>query len=235
MTEPGAVAQVPTPSGTVTFLFSDIEGSTQRWARDRAAMQDAVRLHDRLMREAIANNGGHVFKTIGDAFCAAFGTPESAAAAALDAQRALAEADFAVADGLRVRMALNTGTADERDGDYFGPTLNRVARLLALGHGGQVLLSSAAAVLVRGNPPSGATLIDLGDRALKDLEGVERVYQLAAPGLRSDFPGLRAEKPLQPWLVPTPMYTRYFTGRDDVLAVPCGLLASVSYLIYKLD
>ena len=147
-------AKVRAPSGTVTFLFSDIEGSTQRWDHDRAAMQEALRLHDRLMRESLAAHDGYVFKTVGDAFCAAFWTPESATAAALDAQRALGAADFSAVDGLRVRMAINTGTADERDGDYFGPVLNRVARLLSLGHGGQVLLSGIAAGLVRENPPA---------------------------------------------------------------------------------
>jgi class 3 adenylate cyclase len=171
MTEPGAVGSGAAPSGTMTFLFTDIEGSTQRWDGNRSAMQDALRVHDRLMRETIATNGGHVFKTIGDAFCAAFATPESAAQAALDAQRTLGEADFTAVNGLPVRMALNTGTADERDGDYFGPALNRVARLLALAHGGQILLSSTTAGLVRANPPPHTTLVDLGAHGLKDLEG----------------------------------------------------------------
>lgn len=200
----------------MTFLFTDIEGSTQRWARNRIAMQDAVRRHDRLMREAIAAEGGYIFKTIGDAFCAAFATPESAARAALGAQTALAAADFSAVEGLRVRMAINTGTADERDGDYFGPTLNRVARLLVLGYGGQILLSGVAADLVRGNPPPQAELTDLGAHALKDLEGHERVYQLAAPGLQRDFPEL-AQKASAPWLVPDAMRTRYFTGREELL------------------
>jgi len=218
MTRSDGVTAVPPPSGTVTFLFSDIEGSTQRWARDRAAMQDALRVHDRLMRDAIAKNGGRIFKTIGDAFCAAFTTAESATAAALGAQRALGVADFSAVDGLRVRMAINTGTADERGGDYFGPTLNYVARLLALGHGGQVLLSSMTAELVRKNPPPRATLADLGEHVLKDIEGIERVYQLVAPELPRDFPELRSQKALQPWLVPEAMHTPYFTGRDDLLA-----------------
>src|SRR5580704_12648054 len=124
------------PTGTVTFLFSDIEGSTQRWDRDRTTMQDAVRRHDALMETAIAAYDGYVFKTIGDAFCAAFWRPEDAVAAILDAQRALAAEDFSAIDGLRVRAAVHTGTADERNGDYFGPALNRVARLLAIGNGG---------------------------------------------------------------------------------------------------
>ena len=218
MKEQDAVSSVALPSGTVTFLFSDIEGSTRRWARDRAAMQDAVRLHDQLMRAAIAAHDGYVFKTVGDAFCAAFSTPESAAQAALQAQRTLDASDFTAVDGLRVRMAVNTGTADERDGDYFGPTVNFVARLLALAHGGQIVFSNAAAELLRQNLPPQATLMDLGAHALKDLEGHEHVYQLVVPDLQSDFPELRSHKALGPWLVPDMMRTRYFTGRDDLLA-----------------
>ena len=114
LTQAGHV-ETAAPSGVVTFLFSDIEGSTRRWSRDRAAMQEAVRTHDRLMRAAIAAGGGRVFKTMGDSFCAAFPTPETAVIAALAAQRALGAADFTAVDGLRVRMAINTGTADERD------------------------------------------------------------------------------------------------------------------------
>jgi class 3 adenylate cyclase/tetratricopeptide (TPR) repeat protein len=206
------------PTGTVTFLFSDIEGSAQRWDRDRPAMQEAVRAHDKLMHAAIATQGGYVFKTIGDAFCAAFATPESAALAALNAQRELGGADFSSVHGLRVRMAINTGTADERDGDYFGPALNRVARLLSLGHGGQVLLSGTAADLVRANPPPQVALADLGEYELKDLEGLERVSQLVAPDLQRHFPELRSDKAREPWLVPDAMRTPYFTGRDELLA-----------------
>lgn len=217
MKKPSGSAKVPAPSGTVTFLFSDIEGSTQRWDRDRGAMQEAVRMHDRLLHQALAANGGYVFKTIGDAFCAAFATPESATAAALDAQRALGATDFSAVDGLRVRMAINTGTADERDGDYFGPALNRIARLLSLGHGGQVLLSGIAADLVRENPPAQSALKELGAHVLRDLERPEQVYQLVAPGLVRGFPKLRAALE-PPWLVPEAMRTRYFTGREDLLA-----------------
>ena len=100
-----------------------------------------MRRHDTLVRAAVAEHGGHVFKTLGDAFCVAFARPEDAVAAMLDAQREIAKEDFSAVDGLRVRAAIHTGTADERDGDYFGPTVNRVARLLAIAHGGQVLLS----------------------------------------------------------------------------------------------
>jgi class 3 adenylate cyclase len=153
-------------------------------------MQDAVRRHDALMRAAIGAHGGHVFKTIGDAFCASFRRPQDAVAAMLDAQRALGAQDFAAVDGLRVRAAIHTGTADERDDDYFGPTVNRVARLLAIGHGGQVLLSDATSDLVRGTLPSDAILHDLGEHRLRDLALPERVYQLLAPELIAEFPPL---------------------------------------------
>src|SRR5579871_5724803 len=119
----------PLPTGAVTFAFTDIEGSTVRWDRNRPAMQEAVRKHDAILRAAIEEHGGHVFKTIGDAFCAAFARADSAIEAMVAAQRGLAAEDFEAVDGLRVRTALHTGFADERDDDYFGPTLNRVARL----------------------------------------------------------------------------------------------------------
>ena len=126
-------------SAEVTFAFTDIEGSTVRGARPRH-MQDAVRRHDAIMRAAIAQQGGHVFKTAGDAFYSTFAAPQDAVAAMLAAQRALNAEDFSAVGGLRVRAAINTGAADRREDDYFGPALNKVARVLAIGHGGQVLL-----------------------------------------------------------------------------------------------
>ncbi len=198
-------------------MFTDIEGSTIRWDRDRVAMQRAVRLHDELMRAAIGRHNGHVFKTIGDAFCAAFHLVEEAMGAALDAQRTLAEGDFADVDGIRVRMALHVGTADERDGDYFGPTLNRVARLLAIGHGGQVLVSGTAAELAAHAIPEGATLKDLGEHKLKDLSQSEHVYQLAGAGLPAEFPKLRSLGAVDTNL---PQQLSSFLGREnDVAAI----------------
>src|ERR1700719_3625228 len=126
------------PTGEVTFLFSDIEGSTQRWDAYAEAMKSAVARHEQLMGDAIARHGGYVFKSLGDAFCVAFHSAPDAVAAAVDAQLALKEEDFSSVDGLRVRMGLHTGRAEERNADYFGPTVNRVARLMAIGHGGQV-------------------------------------------------------------------------------------------------
>ena len=144
----------PLPPGAVTFAFTDIEGSTSRWERDRVAMQEAVRRHDAILRGAITEHGGQVFKTIGDAFCSTFERPEAAVAAMLGAQRMLAAEDFSAVDGLRVRTAIHSGTADAREGDYFGPAVKQVARLLAIGHGGQVLLTSETAALVDGTLPA---------------------------------------------------------------------------------
>src|SRR5579864_7485705 len=136
---PKSSRSVALPTGTVTFLFSDIEGSTQRWEQHREAMKAAVARHEQIMAVAIKQHGGYVFKTLGDAFCAAFATAPEAVAAATDAQLALAKEDFANVDGLRVRIGLHTGYAEERNADYFGPAVNRVARLMSIGHGGQVL------------------------------------------------------------------------------------------------
>ena len=127
------------PTVTRSFLFTDIEGSTRRWEAFPAAMRAALARHDGLLRAAIEDHGGTVFKTVGDAFCAVFANAADALVAAVAAQRALAAEPWPdEIGGLRVRMALHADTADERDGDYFGPALNRVARLLAAGHGGQV-------------------------------------------------------------------------------------------------
>jgi predicted ATPase/class 3 adenylate cyclase len=214
-------ASGPLPSGTVTFVFTDIEGSTQRWERDRAAMQDAVRRHDALMRAGIAEHQGHVFKTIGDAFCAAFGRPEDAIRATLAVQRAIAAEDFRAVDGLRVRAAIHTGTADERDGDYFGPAVNRVARLLAIGHGGQVLVSGAASNVVRGDLAADVVLRDLGEHRLKDLELPERVYQIVTPDLRDVFPPLRS---LVTFANNLPVQLASFVGRETEIAEITSLL-----------
>src|SRR3972149_2688097 len=143
------------PSGTVTFLFTDIEGSTRLWEEHHEAMKRALGRPDAGPRAAIGTNRGHIFKTVGDAFDAVFSTAPGALAAALAAQRALSAEPWEVPGGLRVRMALGTGVAEERDEDYFGPTLNRTARLLAAAHGGQILMSRTTYELVGGALPPG--------------------------------------------------------------------------------
>ncbi|MBV8163215.1 MAG: adenylate/guanylate cyclase domain-containing protein [Candidatus Eremiobacteraeota bacterium] len=183
---------VPLPTGMVTFLFSDIEGSTQRWEQHRDEMDAAVRRHDSVMRAAIEQHSGYVFKTVGDEFCAAFPTVFGAINAAVAAQRALNREDFAGVDGLRVRMGLTIGDAFERDGDYFGPTVNRVARLMSIGHGGQVLVSSVVEERLEGALGDGLSLVDLGLRRLRDLTQPEHVWQLNIAGLPSQFPPLNS-------------------------------------------
>ncbi|HEY6326648.1 MAG TPA: tetratricopeptide repeat protein [Candidatus Cybelea sp.] len=208
----GGANKVRMVSGTLTFLFTDIEGSTQRWGQDRDAMAAALSRHDALMRQAIAAHGGDIFKTVGDAFYAVFPTAPGSVAAAVDAQRSLAAEDFSAIGGVFVRMALHTGTPQEREGDYFGPTVNRVARLLAIGHGEQVLISGATAELLQGEMPPQTSLRDLGAHRLKDLARAEHVYQLVAAGLREAFPPLRSADALPNNL---PLQITSFVGRDD--------------------
>jgi predicted ATPase/class 3 adenylate cyclase len=180
------------PTGAVTFLFTDIEGSTERWERHREAMKAAMARHDALLRSAIESHEGYVFKTVGDAFCAAFSNALDAIEAALTAQRSIAQEDWSLVDGLTVRAGLHTGQADERDGDYFGPVVNRVARLMSTAHGGQIILSAAVAALARESLATDVSLVDLGKHGLKDLTEPEHVFQLTCPDLRSEFPALRS-------------------------------------------
>jgi predicted ATPase len=162
----------------VTFLFTDIEGSTRRWEADADAMRPALLTHDEVLRSAIEGHGGFLFKHTGDGVCAAFASPRSAVNAAVAAQREL---------GLPVRMGLATGEAEIRDGDYFGPILNRAARVMAAGHGGQILVADSTAGLL-----SGVDLLDLGPRRLRDVPIPVGVFQVRSAGLRVEFPSLRA-------------------------------------------
>jgi predicted ATPase/class 3 adenylate cyclase len=209
------------PTGTVTFLFTDIEGSTRMWERSPQAMQAALARHDELLTWAIEEHDGYVFKTVGDAFCCAFLTAPDALEAALEAQRLLLKERWGESDPLRVRMALHMGAAEERDGDYFGPPVNRVARLLSAAHGGQVLLSLPTHEMVGDQLPAGVDIRDLGEHRLKDLFRPERVFQLIASGLPSEFPPLRTldahrnNLPIQP----TPLI-----GREKEVAEVCKLL-----------
>src|ERR1700749_1228285 len=161
------------PSGVVTFLFTDVEGSTRRWEGDAEAMRAALAAHDQVLRSAIEASGGFLFKHTGDGACAAFASPRSAVEAAVAAQRALE---------LPVRMGLATGEAELRDGDYFGTVLNGAARVMAAGHGGQILLAESTASLL-----SGIDLVDLGPRRLRDVPMPVKVFQVRAAGLRAEF------------------------------------------------
>lgn len=178
------------PTGTVTFLFSDIESSTRLWQEHPESMKGSLATHDQLMRSAIEGHGGYVFSTAGDAFAAAFSSVADAVSGALAAQLALGQTDWGEAV-VRVRMGLHTGEAEERGGDYFGPALNRGARLMSAGHGGQVLLSSATAHIASGHLPRDVSLADLGTHRLKDLSTQEHIFQLRHPDLTEEFPALR--------------------------------------------
>jgi predicted ATPase/Tfp pilus assembly protein PilF len=174
------------------------------WERSPQAMQAALARHDEILRDATEEHGGYVFKTVGDAFCCAFPTAPDALEAALDAQRLLLKERWAESGPLRVRMALHMGAAEERDRDYFGPPVNRVARLLSAAHGGQVLLSLPTHEMVRDQLRAGMSLAELGEHRLKDLFRPERIFQLVTPDLPSEFPPLRTldayrnNLPLQP-------------------------------------
>jgi predicted ATPase/class 3 adenylate cyclase len=199
------------PTGTITLLFTDLERSAHQWEQRPEAMEHALARHDLLVRAAIEAHDGYVFKTVGDAFHAAFATAPEALRVAIVVQRALAAEPWETGEPLRVRIALHTGTAQERDGDYFGPTLNRVARLRDAGHGGQILLSAVTAGLVRGQVPDGVELRDLGVHRLRDLTEPEQVYQAAVWGLPADFPPLRTEETRPGNL---PMLLTSFVGRE---------------------
>jgi len=211
------------PAGTVTFLFTDIEGSTKLWEAHPEAMRSSLARHDTLMREAIASSGGYVFKTIGDAFCAAFATASDAVHAVLAAQLSLAAEPWPDETPIRVRMALHTGAVESRDDDYFGQPVNRVARLLSTAHGGQMIVSAATQELVRDDLPQGASLQGLGEHRLKDLGRPEGIFQLFHPDLPSDFPPLRSlDSPeLRHNL---PLQVTSFVGRESQIAEVKGLM-----------
>ncbi|MGC4043660.1 MAG: tetratricopeptide repeat protein [Armatimonas sp.] len=207
----------PFPTGTITFLFSDIEGSTKLWELHPQIMQVAVAKHDALLRQAVQENQGYLFKTTGDGIAAAFSVAEQGLAAALATQQTLAREAWSEPVVLRSRMGLHTGSAELRDGDYFGSTLNRCARLMSAGHGGQILLSLSTQELVRDVLPKNVTLFVLGEHRLKDLIRPETIYQLVHPALLDTFPALRTlNNPSLPNNLPQQLTS--FIGREKPLA-----------------
>ncbi len=209
----------------VTFLFTDVEGSTRLWEAQPRAMSVALARHDALLHAAIESAGGTVFKTVGDAFCATFPAPEVAIEAAVVGQQALTGEATDAPIPLKVRMAIHTGQAERRGGDYFGPPLNRVARLLAAAHGEQIVVSRAAGDLARDRLPLGITLRDLGAHALKDLLDADRVFQVVAPGLAADFPPLRTP---QRFLHNVPHPATPLIGREREIAAARATLGLVA-------
>src|ERR1700694_4951236 len=189
------------PSGVVTYLFTDIEGSTRRWEADADVMRAALETHDQVLREAVEAHRGWLFKHTGDGVCAAFGSPRAAVDAAVAAQRALE---------LPVRMGIATGEAELRGADYFGAVLNRAARVMSAGYGGQVLLDGPTAGALRGGG-----LVDLGPRRLRDIAKAVEMFQVRSAGLRAEFPALQTLDATPGNLRPQ---TTSFVGRKSELA-----------------
>ena len=204
-----------TESPVATFLFTDLEGSTRLWEQQPDAMRAALAWHDRLSREVVAAQGGRIVKTTGDGIHAVFDQAAAGVAAALELQRVLQSDESRFGVPLRVRAGLHAGPSEGRDGDFYGPVLNRAARLMSVAHGGQVLLSQAVADAARRHLPAPASLRDLGRVRLRDLTAPEQVHQLVHPALRSDFPPLRS-------LEATPnnlsQQLNSFVGRETELA-----------------
>ena len=196
----------------VAFLFTDIESSTGLWERHPEGMRVALSRHDAILRAVIEEHGGYVFSTAGDAFMAAYERPLDAVASAVDAQRRLRAEPWPSGVALQVRMGIHVGAAHERDGDYFGPALNRAARLMALAHGGQTLMSLAAEELVRDDLPAEVGLWNLGEHVLRGLSRPEVVFQITAADLPSEFPPLGTATSI-PNNLPVPPTS--FIARDE--------------------
>ncbi|MEX1007414.1 MAG: adenylate/guanylate cyclase domain-containing protein [Acidimicrobiia bacterium] len=206
---------VELPSGLVTFLFTDIEGSTRLWEEHPDGMRAALAHHDELIRGAVEAQRGYVVKTTGDGVHAAFPTADDGVRAAIVAQRALAGQEWGETGELRVRMGLHTGAAEVRDGDYYGSSLNRAARLMGVAHGGQIVCSHATADLARDSLTEGVVLTDLGDHRLRDLSRPERVFQIHAPDLAGSFAPLRSVDSFPGNL---PLQVSSFIGREQEIA-----------------
>ncbi|MGB8645346.1 MAG: tetratricopeptide repeat protein [Anaerolineae bacterium] len=217
------------PSGIVTFLFTDIEGSTRLWEQHPDAMRHAMQRHDQLVEESVAQNTGVVVRPRGegDSRFAVFARATDAVAAARDIQQALAAEPWPTPRPLRVRMALHTGEADLRAGDYYGSDVNRCARLRAVGYGGQTLLSQATFGLVRDALPERVTLCDLGEHRLKDLQRAEHVFELDVAGLPAEFPPLQS---IDAFPNNLPIQLTSFVGRDKELKEVGQLLAATHLL-----
>jgi predicted ATPase/class 3 adenylate cyclase len=203
------------PTGTVTFLFTDLEGSTRLWEEHPVAMKAALARHDEILRAAVEQRAGVVVKTTGDGLHAAFATAPDAVSAAVEAQRELVREEWVLPEPLKVRMGLHTGVAELREGDYYGTAVNRAARVAAAAHGGQIVASSASADLVRDDVDPEVTLSDLGEHRLRDLGRPERIVQLTHPELPAEFPPLRS---LDAFPGNLPVQRTAFVGRAADLA-----------------
>lgn len=213
------------------FLFTDIEGSTRLWEEHPEEMRSALAEHDAILRSAVEDNSGSVVKTTGDGMLAVFPTAAAALAGSLDAQVAL-DARTWGAVPIRVRMGVHLGDSEERAGDYFGPAVNRTARIMAAGHGGQILVSEVAVAAAGGALPQGLELLDLGFHRLKDLTLPEHLLQLVHPGLQQVFPPL-VTLDARPNNLPTQVSE--FFGRERELAALESMLAEPNVRLVTLS
>jgi predicted ATPase/class 3 adenylate cyclase len=218
---------VDAQSAITTFLFTDIEGSSELWERQPDRMRPALARHDAILRRAVLSYGGTVVKMTGDGVCAAFDDPLDAVRATLAIQLELADPAATAGLALRARSGMHLGVVERRDGDYFGNPINRAARIMSAAHGGQVLLSQAVVDLVDDRLPPEVTLRDLGSLRLRGLASPERIHQVLHPALPQDFPALRS-------LVSTPhnlpQQVTSFIGRDRELAELKRLLPTTRLL-----
>ncbi len=234
------------PSGTVTFLFTDIEGSTKLWEQHPEAMKSALTKHDSILKTAIESQHGHIIKTTGDGVHAVFTTALDAVNAAINAQRGIEkmkdesgkmnkDADNAASSfishpsflHLKVRMGIHTGEAELRESDYYGTTLNRAARIMSAGHGGQILISEVTAQLIRDQLSENISLGDLGEHALKGLSRVEHIFQVNAPGLQNEFPALHTDSAVNTNL---PTQLTSFIGRENEIQAASQKLSGARLL-----
>lgn len=216
------------PQGTVTFVFTDIVGSTRMWERFPSGMGTVIRRHDDLLRGLFERAGGFVFKTVGDAFCVAFEDPGAAVAAAVAVARALENEDWGEVGRVRVRTGIHTGPAEFRGQDYFGPTLNRVARIESAAHGGQVLVSGVTVELMQDTAAGGFGFRDLGNHLLRSLEKPEHLYQVLAEGLPESFPPPRSMEFLPNNL---PQQTTSFVGREKEMEAVITALGGTARIV----
>lgn len=186
---------MPLPQGTLTFLFTDIEGSSHLWESDPQAMKPSLALHDAILIQEIKANQGTTFKRIGDAFCAVFPTADLALRAAIGIQTRMNEPVLEGMIDLNVRVALHSGTAEVRENDYYGPTVNRVARILSLTYGGQILVSQVTEGLCTDQLPTDAELISQGEVILRQMTRPERLYQVMSPNFPCVFPPIKDAVP----------------------------------------
>jgi predicted ATPase/class 3 adenylate cyclase len=203
------------PTGTVTFLFTDLEVSTRLWDSEPDAMRDALARHDEVLRAAVETHGGYVVKGRGDGVHAVFATADAAVRAAIACELAVEAEPWAVSEPLRVRVGVHTGVAELRDGDYFGSAVNRAARLEAIAHGGQIVCSQATADLARDVLAEGVAFLDLGEHRLRDLTRPERVYQVSVTGLQQQFGALAS---VDAFATNLPLQMTTFVGRDADVA-----------------